>query len=237
MQPELSNSHSAGLQYPNKCRGNITDIECCLLQTCDVPEGSGYCRDLATQTCDQGKFFAGGPPNWPCPGDNNIQCCVKYIDMANSTSNSTLSTLITSSSQTPTADPDPSTESSARNLTNSQKGIIGGVVGAVVLSALVFILLILYRKWRHKRSNTPENDDGDLTSPRLPPGKETHMIDGQEKRELDANNTRYEIGNQVEGSRNSFEEPPVPDTGPTVPTHELPELPESVKRPTELPSP
>jgi hypothetical protein len=57
------------------------------------------------------------------------------------------------------------------------------------------------------------------------------MIDGREKRELDANNTRYEIGNQVEGSRNSFEEPPVPDTGPT---HELPELP--VKRPAERPS-
>jgi len=70
----------------------------------------------------------------------------------------------------------------------------------------------------------------------LPLGKETHMIDGHEKRELDANDTRYEIGNQVEDSRN---EPPVPDTGPTKPTGpvelpglpELPELPGSVKHP------
>ncbi|KAN0071739.1 hypothetical protein V8E54_010335 [Elaphomyces granulatus] len=128
------------------------------------------------------------------------------------------------------ADPDPPTESSARNLTNSQKGIIGGV-----WRRCSFCSRNTIRKWRHKRSNTPENDDGGLTSPGLPPGKETHMIDGQEKMELNANNMRYETGNQVEGSRNSFEEPPVPDSADTGPTHELPEL--SVKRLAELPSP
>jgi hypothetical protein len=165
------------------------------------------------------------------------------MDMAN---NRTSSTSSTSSPQTPTADLNPPTESSAPGLTDSQKGIIGlgGVVGAVVLFALVFQISILYRKWRRKRSKPPDitNDDGDFMLQRLPQGKETHMIDGHEKRELDANDTRYEIGNQVEDSRNSFEEPPVPDTGPTKPTKptgpvelpglpELPELPGSVKYP------
>ncbi|KAN0071736.1 hypothetical protein V8E54_010332, partial [Elaphomyces granulatus] len=234
-----------GLQHPNGCQGNITDVECCILRTCNVPEGSGFCRDLATQTCDHGKFFAGESSNKPCPGPNNIQCCVKYrdivkhrdMDMAN---NRTSSTSSTSSSQTPTADLNPPTESSAPNLTDSQKGIIGlgGVVAAVVLFTLVFQISILYRKWRRKRSKPPDiaNDDGDFMLQGLPLGKETHMIDGHEKRELDANDTRYEIGNQVEDSRN---EPPVPDTGPTKPTGpvelpglpELPELPGSVKHP------
>jgi hypothetical protein len=72
-------TQGTGLQYPNRCQGNITDVEvghfhrvlpdariamltywqCCILRACNVPEGSGFCRDLATQTCDQGKFFAG----------------------------------------------------------------------------------------------------------------------------------------------------------------------------------
>src|SRR5438876_10572318 len=41
-------------------------------------------------------------PNWPCPGGNDIQCCVKYEDMVNGTSNST----------TPVIPPPTSTESS-----------------------------------------------------------------------------------------------------------------------------
>lgn len=63
---------------------------------CTVPQGSGTCGSVSGKQCPGGTFYAGSPPvgtsglhvlnymqltltfqNWPCPGNDDIQCCVK----------------------------------------------------------------------------------------------------------------------------------------------------------------
>ncbi|KAH1303691.1 hypothetical protein KXV37_006161 [Aspergillus fumigatus] len=149
---------------------------CCLHRRCTVSEGTGYCRDVSNQTCEEGAYFAGTSYPWPCPGPNNIQCCVKYTNMTNRTSTSSTrastGTATLPISSTPTSTPPhtsagsdstqpptstPTAQSQSGNgLSGSQiGGIVGGVLAAAVLGGLIF----WFRRRRRRLAAAQEAGD------------------------------------------------------------------------------
>ncbi|KAF2194686.1 hypothetical protein K469DRAFT_744532 [Zopfia rhizophila CBS 207.26] len=53
------------------CPNDPDDIQCCVEISCK--NNAGYCRSVSHNGCPGGSFDSG---NW-CPGDNDIQCCIK----------------------------------------------------------------------------------------------------------------------------------------------------------------
>ncbi|KAG0637220.1 hypothetical protein HOY80DRAFT_1052322 [Tuber brumale] len=73
-----STSKCNGISYPQAfCPNDPKDIQCCVEIPCKVSAGTGICRSRTHDGCSGGTFHAGTGPPWPCPGDNDIQCCVK----------------------------------------------------------------------------------------------------------------------------------------------------------------
>ncbi|KAI9797313.1 MAG: hypothetical protein M1825_006024 [Sarcosagium campestre] len=73
-----STSSCKGISYPQPlCPRDPDDIQCCVDIPCKADGGSGYCRSKRNNGCSGGKFHPGSGPPWPCPGDDDIQCCIK----------------------------------------------------------------------------------------------------------------------------------------------------------------
>ncbi|GFF92817.1 hypothetical protein IFM47457_09317 [Aspergillus lentulus] len=181
----LPSSRCLGIVYSDQCQSDPTDYTCCLHRRCTVSEGTGYCRDASNQTCEEGAYFAGTSYPWPCPGPNNIQCCVKYTNMTNhtsasstrastgtatlpisSTSTSTPANTSTSTSAGTGSDstqpPSPSAQpqsQSGNGLSSSQVGgIVGGVLAAAVLAGLI---AFIFRFRRRRRRLAAAQEAGD----------------------------------------------------------------------------
>jgi len=76
-------SNCKGISYPqNLCPRDPGDVQCCVEIACSVPQGHGYCRSKAHNGCD-GNFVAGSGPPYPCPGSDDIQCCVPGSNIGN----------------------------------------------------------------------------------------------------------------------------------------------------------
>ncbi|KAK3309326.1 uncharacterized protein B0T15DRAFT_634 [Chaetomium strumarium] len=200
-----------GIRYQNQCPGTNT---CCFIHHCDVPQGSGYCLDRATQNCTDGVFFEGNPDAWPCPGDANILCCVKYQDMVNGTANFTASPSTTQTSWTsspstftstasipasgippPLSTAEPSSHS---RLTGGQiGGIVAGVIGFIALSALAALCGFRHRKKKAAGAVVHETAtaDGAAEWP-VTEDINSHALDGNQINELDAGDPRQGIGNR-----------------------------------------
>ncbi|KAF2100284.1 hypothetical protein NA57DRAFT_54376 [Rhizodiscina lignyota] len=62
-----------GVSYPtNLCPKDPDDVQCCYVKSCTANGEDGYCRSKKWNGCPGGDFV----PNH-CPGDDDIQCCVK----------------------------------------------------------------------------------------------------------------------------------------------------------------
>ncbi|KAL1954946.1 hypothetical protein VTO42DRAFT_404 [Malbranchea cinnamomea] len=73
-----STSNCKGISYSESlCPNDPVDIQCCVEIPCSVDAGDGYCRSKSNNGCSGGQFHPGTGAPWPCPGDNDIQCCVK----------------------------------------------------------------------------------------------------------------------------------------------------------------
>ncbi|CEN61795.1 hypothetical protein ASPCAL08443 [Aspergillus calidoustus] len=169
----------AGLVYSNQCRDTAGE-DCCLNRECSTDAGNGYCRNRNNQTCE-GEYVVGSGPTYPCPGPTYIVCCVRWEDMVNETDTSSSSTssqttltpsssssFVPSSSSTtdgssPTETGSSSSDSnSSSGLTVSQKGgIAGGIVGAVAVTSLVFVLVWWMRRRRRLLGKGENVGDGD----------------------------------------------------------------------------
>lgn len=69
-----------GISYREPfCPNDPDDIQCCVEIPCQVNGGSGFCRSISNNGCPGGSFYAGSPPNWPCPGSQDIQCCIPEV--------------------------------------------------------------------------------------------------------------------------------------------------------------
>src|SRR5205814_7826505 len=88
-----------GISYPQDlCPKDPYDVQCCVEIPCKADGGSGFCRSAKNNGCPGGSFHPGIsalrpsfsllllPSNyslcsnfqpWPCPGDIDIQCCIK----------------------------------------------------------------------------------------------------------------------------------------------------------------
>ncbi|TGZ79573.1 hypothetical protein EX30DRAFT_365113 [Ascodesmis nigricans] len=74
----IDRSTCKGISYSQPyCPNDPNNIECCVVHSCTVSQGSGYCRSVSMNGCSGGTFYAGTGPNWPCPGSDDIKCCVK----------------------------------------------------------------------------------------------------------------------------------------------------------------
>ncbi|KAL1959225.1 hypothetical protein VTO42DRAFT_2730 [Malbranchea cinnamomea] len=155
----IRNDTCIGVSYPeNLCPNDPEDVQCCFVRSCTVPEGRGYCRNTVNNGCPDGVFFPGTGPPWPCPGGNDIQCCVKSTDLvtattATSTSTETVSLTSTSvSSQSAVSSPLPEDDS---GLSAGQiAGISVGVAAAVI--AIVIGLLWMYIRRRRAQKDAPK---------------------------------------------------------------------------------
>ncbi|GFG10464.1 hypothetical protein IFM5058_04938, partial [Aspergillus udagawae] len=175
----LPASQCVGIVYTNQCQSDPSDYTCCLQRRCTVSEGTGYCRDMSNQTCEEGAYFAGTSYPWPCPGPNNIQCCVKYTNMTNHTSTSstrastgtatlpisstptnTSASASTSTSSNSTQPPTSTAQSQSGNgLSSSQiGGIVGGVVAAAVLGGLI-AFIFWFRRRRRRLADAQQAGD------------------------------------------------------------------------------
>ncbi|KAF7514080.1 hypothetical protein GJ744_004405 [Endocarpon pusillum] len=69
-------SNCAGISYPTGlCPKDPADVQCCVKINCNVPKvGPGFCRSVKNNGCSGGTFHSG-----VCPGNSDIQCCVKAI--------------------------------------------------------------------------------------------------------------------------------------------------------------
>ncbi|KAK2877797.1 hypothetical protein FQN49_001195 [Arthroderma sp. PD_2] len=66
-----------GIAYSEPlCPHDPNDVQCCVEQQCSTAAGSGLCRSLESG-CPGGHFDKGSGPNWPCPGGDDIQCCIQ----------------------------------------------------------------------------------------------------------------------------------------------------------------
>lgn len=71
-------SNCRGISYVEPyCPYDPEDVQCCLEITCNADGGRGFCRSVSNNGCPGGTFHPGTGPNWPCPGDNDIQCCIQ----------------------------------------------------------------------------------------------------------------------------------------------------------------
>ncbi|GIJ99196.1 hypothetical protein Aspvir_001322 [Aspergillus viridinutans] len=157
------------------------NVSCCLQRRCTVSEGTGYCRDTSNQTCEEGAYFAGTGYPWPCPGPNNIQCCVKYTNMTNHTATSstrastgtatlpisstptstnTNASTSTSTGSNSTQSPTPTAQPQSGNgLSSSQiGGIVGGVVAAAALGGLI-AFIFWFRRRRRRLADAQQAGD------------------------------------------------------------------------------
>ncbi|EFE37482.1 NlpC/P60-like cell-wall peptidase, putative [Trichophyton verrucosum HKI 0517] len=69
-----------GISYSQAlCPNDPADVQCCVEHECSTGAGHGFCRSLSNG-CPSGRFDKGSGPKWPCPGGDNIQCCIKRED-------------------------------------------------------------------------------------------------------------------------------------------------------------
>ncbi|KAM5430510.1 hypothetical protein McanMca71_006852 [Microsporum canis] len=70
-----------GISYPQAlCPNDPNDVQCCVEHQCSTGAGSGFCRSVSNNGCPGGHFDKGSGPDWPCPGSDDIQCCIKGGD-------------------------------------------------------------------------------------------------------------------------------------------------------------
>ncbi|KAK2836893.1 hypothetical protein FQN49_006617 [Arthroderma sp. PD_2] len=168
---------------------------CCLVRVCNVTQGTGVCRSMKNNGCQDGKFFAGTGRPWPCPGPDDISCCVKYVDMNNGTSTTPSSSMpMTSGSQTTS----PSTNSATSSSVPSETGLNGGQIGGIAAGCAVFALLIAIgavyffrrRKPAAAEEEKPDTSDSTISEmpdsagvvPRAPQKKIVSELDSEEKK-------------------------------------------------------
>ncbi|KAL2823672.1 hypothetical protein BDW59DRAFT_148468 [Aspergillus cavernicola] len=172
----LPGSSCHGVVYENQCQENAGD-ECCLNRGCNTSRGGGFCKNRDNQTCE-GDYVVGTGPDYPCPGPSYILCCVGWEDMLNQTQTQTQTqtTLTTSTSpttgtteqapenetETETAGPSESGDSGAGGLSASQKGgIAGGIVGAVAVTSIIFLVVFFLRRLRQQQQQLQQDHDRD----------------------------------------------------------------------------
>lgn len=185
-------------------------------------------------------------PDWPCPGDDNVQCCVKYEDMSNSTTSSTATSASTKTSSptvtSSTAQSNTSTSPPAQappppsGLTGAQVGgIVGGVAGAALLLALAGFLFFLKRK--HARASAEggptAGDDAKPPGTSSTPVETAKTIDGSQINGMEADTgqgspslERHELANVERHELPNVERHELPNVGryelPAPERHELP---------------
>ncbi|PUU80604.1 hypothetical protein B9Z19DRAFT_974397 [Tuber borchii] len=73
-----STSACNGISYPQPlCPHDPDDIQCCVEIPCTVSGSNGFCRSVSNNGCSGGTFHPGTGAPWPCPGSDDIQCCIK----------------------------------------------------------------------------------------------------------------------------------------------------------------
>ncbi|PGH14443.1 hypothetical protein AJ79_03086 [Helicocarpus griseus UAMH5409] len=161
--------------------------ECCLLSSCKVPQGEGFCQSNISKRCEKdGQYFEGEPPNYPCRGGNDVQCCVenKNIVTGNSTTSTSSSSTTGTSSLLPTAT-DPAASTTATNnppTTTSEAspglsagakgGIAGGVITGALIIGLIAALFILLKRQRKAKEAAAASTQADDDTPAFPTAAE-----------------------------------------------------------------
>ncbi|KAK2803053.1 hypothetical protein FQN50_007134 [Emmonsiellopsis sp. PD_5] len=143
----------------------------------------GLCQSTVNSRCEQyGMFVPGVEPPWPCPGSEDVQCCVRNEDVTASnytsipsstpppTSTSSLSPVSSLPVPNPaftistSTTPHPSSTGSSGLSAEAKGGIAGGVVGGVIIIALIaMILFLLRRRQPVKNDELPSKDTQDET--------------------------------------------------------------------------
>ncbi|PGH23566.1 hypothetical protein AJ80_02346 [Polytolypa hystricis UAMH7299] len=72
-----SKSKCKGVVHRGLCPNDPDDIRCCVDIPCKSNGKSGYCRSVSASGCSGGKFHPGIKAPFPCPGNADIQCCIK----------------------------------------------------------------------------------------------------------------------------------------------------------------
>nr|KMM73364.1 hypothetical protein CPAG_09653 [Coccidioides posadasii RMSCC 3488] len=92
LEPRQRFSRRDRISTKGLCPDDDDDVQCCLIRECTVPQGKGYCRSKEDNGCPGGEFFPGTGDPWPCPGPNDIQCCVKKEDITSAEPSTTQKT-------------------------------------------------------------------------------------------------------------------------------------------------
>ncbi|EFQ99299.1 hypothetical protein MGYG_02311 [Nannizzia gypsea CBS 118893] len=140
----IPKANCPGVSTAGICDPGTDNIECCLVRVCNVPQGHGVCRSMRNNGCEDGKFFPGTGKPWPCPGPNDISCCVKFTDMNNGTSTATsvsMTSLTFTTSQT--TSPSTSSATSSSVPVPPRTGLSGAQIGGIAAGCAVFALLII----------------------------------------------------------------------------------------------
>ncbi|KAF3896965.1 hypothetical protein GTR04_2089 [Trichophyton interdigitale] len=208
-----------GVSTAGICDPGTNNIECCLVHVCNVREGHGVCRSMRNNGCEDGKFFSGTGKPWPCPGPNDISCCVKFADMNNGTS-TTSSMSMTSSTFTTsrTSSPNTSSATSSSVPMPAHTGLSGAQIGGVAAGCAVFALLIILgatyffrcRKASESQGEKPDTSDSGISempdsagvAPRGPkPVVVFGELDSKEANELDSKETKIDESVAVNRAR------------------------------------
>ena len=136
------------------------DNQCCFFNQCDIPQGSGNCKNITRDVCD-GNFYVGDKNDPPCKGPNEMRCCVKYSDMLNGTASPTSS--ISSATATSSSSLSTSTGSSSSS-NDDDDGMTGGQIGGTVVGVVAFVAVVvaavfLWLWWKRRSQPVPPSEE------------------------------------------------------------------------------